>query len=123
MVNYTISRFEGSSTNTFIRIDTDKPVYIERFIPKDKVLRDEIESMIAELEISCDAYVAPEVAVAKTEVERETLKATVRPAKITSEKERIIKERQDKLDAEAAEKAVTPSEEPKTSSVGGGKEI
>jgi len=108
-MEYKISRQEEYTTNTFIRIDTDKPVYIERFIPKDKVLRDEIESMVAELEISYDAYVAPEVAVSKTNEEKVILKTSVRPAKVATEKARIIKEREDKI--AAAEDAIEVSED------------
>ncbi len=103
-ISYNISRQEETSTNTFIRIDTDKPVHIERFIPNDKVLRDEIESMVAELEISYDAYVAPEVAVSKTQQENDTLETSIRPAKVATEKARIIQEREDKVAAEEATK-------------------
>ncbi len=108
--SYTISRQEETSTNTFIRIDTDKPVYIERFIPKDKVLRDEIEKMVAELEISYDAYIAPEVAVFKTPTEMTALKATIRLSMVATEKARIIKEREDAKTAVEVIKPVNPVE-------------
>ena len=93
---YKITKQEETAANTFIRIDADKPLYIERFIPNNKNLRDEIEDMVAELSIRYDEYVTPEVPVSKPEEDRETLKGTIRQAKVDAAKAKKLADREAK---------------------------
>lgn len=93
-MNYTITRLEEASDNTFVRIDCDKPVYVERFIKKDKNIKDEVEDMVAELEIKYDAYVAPETPVAKEVEERQTVKESLRANKISEKKAARLAEKE-----------------------------
>lgn len=67
---YSITRFEETGDQLFIRINHDeKPVYIEHFFTEEEKLDQQgtIEGLIAELLLKADDYIEPIQTVSKIE--------------------------------------------------------
>jgi len=88
MQNCTITRLETYSDKTFVRIDTDKPVYAERFIPIDEVLEDAVADMIVSLQDQYDNYVAPEAPTIASDDDREKLQTSITPEVLSEAQDR-----------------------------------
>jgi len=90
-MQYNITRLETYSDKTFVRIDTDKPVYIEKFILAGDSVEDAIADMIVELQDRYDSYVAPEAPVIASDEDRAALQASITPNVLAAAEDRASK--------------------------------
>ena len=93
-MEYNITRLEEYTDRTFIRIDTDKPVWAEKIVPKDEDIKAAVADMVAELEERYAEYVEPERPVTKEETARINLKKTITKEELENARKRRDEKRQ-----------------------------
>ncbi len=93
-MQFSITRLEEYTDRTFIRIDTDKPVWAEKSVSKDEDIKIAIADMIAELEERYAEYVEPERPVTKEETARKELKKSITKKELENARKRRDEKRQ-----------------------------
>ena len=99
-MQFSITRLEEYTDRTFIRIDTDKPVWAEKFVPKGEDIKAAVADMIAELEERYAEYVEPERPVIREETARKELKKSITKKELENARKRRDERRQNERDEE-----------------------